>query len=287
VISLVICTRNRATFLERALSHIADVDRAGRHQGIVWELLVVDNRSEDHTKRCVEGFASLLPIKYVYEAKPGLSCARNRAIESASHSIIAFTDDDCLIGDDWLASVVRAFAGDPELAILGGRVELADPTDCRAGTRGHRNAARIISIDDVLDRMIGCNMAFSRRVFDSIGLFDPAFGRGTRIGSAEDIDIVYRALRHGARIAYLPEAVIYHAHGRKTQLPDTLDDDVKGRGAFYCKFILRGDLEVLKRGYWEVRSLFRSHFANRESARLLRKLAAGAAYQLIRAAGPG
>ena len=281
MISAVICTRNRAPKLERCLLQMAEHNPGAT---LVWQLVVVDNASEDDTRRVVDKFTATLPLKYVFEPKRGLSHARNRGILEAEYPIIAFTDDDCLVDRDWLAAMAAQFAKRNALAILGGRVELAHASDFPIATRTHDRPEEIATIKDTLAMMIGCNMAFRRSVFDEIGLFDPALGKGTRIGSAEDIDILYRALKCGCSIAYAPDVVVRHAHGRDTAalLEDVTQDYVRGRGAFYCKFI--GDRHIAKMAYWEVLSLIKEQLGLRsglEPARLLRGLAAGALYKLV------
>ena len=88
---------------------------------------------------------------------------------------------------------------------------------------------------------------------DRIGGFDPALG-GTRGVTADDVDFIYRARRAGFAVAYSPAPRVRHDHGRNSA------DDVarlgrsytKGRGALYCKHVLRGDLTIARHAYWEV-----------------------------------
>lgn len=279
-ISIVICTRNRAATLARCLDHITGLDHSSsRH----WELIVIDNRSDDATRSEVDRRMNRLPLRYVYEARVGLSHARNRGIAEARFPIIAFTDDDCLIAPDWADSILRAFAQDPALAIVGGRAELANHEDALIGVRVHRESAAIITPTQILELMIGCNMAFCASVFESIGNFDPSLGAGTRVGAAEDIDLIYRALRKKMKIAYSPQIRVMHAHGRNTRAAreDAMHGYLRGRGAFYCKFICRGDREILKLAYWEVRSLAAERMRKRSKENFLRSLAAGAALKLF------
>lgn len=281
MISVVVCTRNRALSLERFLRHMSVIKQ---DPNLVWQLVVVDNGSDDATRAVIAAFTRSLPLQYEFEPRPGLSRARNRGIVAARCPIVAFTDDDCLVRHDWTSAIVGAFAKRPELSILGGKVERVDPGDYPVGTRMHDQAEEITTVGQILTLMIGCNMAFRRGVFDAVGLFDPAFGKGTRIGSAEDIDLLYRALKLGSRIAYAPEVVVRHAHGRNTpaSLESVTRDYVKGRGAFYCKFI--GDRQILKMAYWEVRSLLGERLALRRASRSsasLPSLAQGALYKAL------
>ena len=84
--------------------------------------LVVDNApSDDRTRRLVSELARTREIDYVIEPRPGLSWARNRAIDASDSEIIAWADDDEVCDAWWAAEIARAFVEVP-----GGR-------------RGHRN----------------------------------------------------------------------------------------------------------------------------------------------------
>jgi glycosyltransferase involved in cell wall biosynthesis len=282
MISVVICTRDRAAKLARCLEHFAATADAGN---LAWQLVVVDNASSDGTKAVVDRYKTRLPIAYAYEARRGLSNARNRGVAEARHPIVAFTDDDCLPAPDWLRAIAEEFAAHPHVAVLGGRVVLDDGQDHRMSLRAHDHTERVSSAERILALMSGCNMAFRRSVFDRVGLFDPLFGKGVRVGSAEEIDILYRALRAGVDIAYVPAIVVRHAHGRDTseEIESVAREYVRGRGAFYRKFI--GDRQIARMAYWEVTALLRETLHGKGAAKVLRGLAAGALYQSLTGRG--
>ena len=132
-------------------------------------------------------------------------------------------------------------------------------------------------------------MAFSRRVFDEVGEFDPDFGAGTRFASCESSEFTYRCYRKGLKLAYCPDVLVYHNNGRRT------DSQVRslnkgygiGRGAFYCKHFIKADREILKLIYWETRSLVKSIIQNCSGGKpierqksILLSLLIGATYKL-------
>ncbi|MBC7625374.1 MAG: glycosyltransferase family 2 protein, partial [Aeromicrobium sp.] len=88
MISVAICTFNRAGSLRRTLESLASV---APPQVGGWELLVVDNNSSDSTRAVVAEFESALPVRYVFEAEQGLSLARNRAIREFRADLLLFT----------------------------------------------------------------------------------------------------------------------------------------------------------------------------------------------------
>src|SRR5581483_5878876 len=110
------------------------------------------------------------------------------------------------------------------------------------------------------------------------------YGKGRRIGSAEDVDLLYRVLQRGMRIVYVPRIAVAHAHGRAgAQAVAAVEREyVRGRGAFYCKFL--GDREIAKMAYWEVVSLIRAAPRDASAAAALGGLAAGALCQSVNGA---
>lgn len=258
MISIVVCTANRSKQLKQCLAHIVN----SQNPGGAYELIVVDNNSSDDTKDVVAGFgnSSFCEIKYVFEGRQGHSRARNRGLAEAKYPLVAFTDDDCYVARDWMVSILREFSMDPSLHILGGRVELAQAGDQPVGIRPFTDRIQVSSFRELHSRMIGCNFVCTRKVFDEIGVFDAHLGKGSPCACAEDTDFFYRALKKGFKILYAPEMAVSHAHGRSTSAStqSVRDDYARGRGAFYCKYILKGDLLIMKEAMWEVRNLVRS-----------------------------
>ena len=92
-ISVIIPTYNRAFFLDRALNSVL------RQSLPCNEILVIDDGSEDETRVCVDRFSAScpMPVRYIYQNNRGPSAARNRGIEEADFSCLAFLDSD----DHW------------------------------------------------------------------------------------------------------------------------------------------------------------------------------------------
>lgn len=289
MISIVICTANRAKQLKQCLYHILNSE----NPGVTTELIIVDNNSSDDIKDIAVSFgeSSFCEIKYVFEGRQGLAYARNRGLAEARHPLVAFTDDDCYVARDWMVTILREFSVDPSIHILGGRVELAQAGDQRVGIRTFPDRMQVSSFWELHSRMIGCNFVCAREVFDEVGEFDVLLGKGSRSGSAEDTDFFYRALKKGFKIVYVPEMAVSHDHGRSTStsMQSVRDDYVRGRGAFFCKCIFKGDLQILKVAMCEVLSLVRATLqqigvggSEYPPTRALRELALGGVQRLIK-----
>lgn len=254
VISLIICTRNRAEGLRRTLE---SVGRLRFHYP--WELVVVDNGSTDHTSDVIAHYAAEAPHSTVsvFEAEPGLSCARNAGIVASQGRLIAFTDDDCYPDEDYLTAVHAVFS-DQQVDYLGGRVLLYDATDLPVTTRtqdtvdlfppGHWFSSGMI---------LGANMVFRRECLSAVGGFDERLGAGSFFRAGEDTDLLRRLSWHGYSGRYDPRALVYHHHGRKTpeEALRLRNNYSWGRGAGYAKCFLyqSWSKQVLKRWYYNLR----------------------------------
>ena len=72
-----------------------------------WEVIVVDNNSQDNTKRFVEGFSqdwrADCKLRYVLEPRQGAAFARSRGVAEAQSSLlIGFLDDDNFPSERWV-----------------------------------------------------------------------------------------------------------------------------------------------------------------------------------------
>ncbi len=106
-ISVIIAARNEEKFLPGLLAKLIQqnypVDK--------FEIIIADDRSTDRTAKIVHDFQQKFPnIKYLHIEKEnphllGKKGALQKAIESASNEILAFTDADCLPSKNWLREI--------------------------------------------------------------------------------------------------------------------------------------------------------------------------------------
>ena len=256
-LSIIIASYNRA---ESLLQFLRELSHQIVPEGVEWEAVIVDNNSTDGTNSALRPLVEQNPQRYKYrlESRQGKSIALNSGLRAATGEILVFTDDDCIPDPNWLATIAREFASDPDLGVLGGRVELFDKQDRPVTIRNFPERTLIESRDQLFLFLIGANMSIRCKVLDAVGEFDPFLGPGSRIGAVmEDLDLLYRVFREKFKIVYSPDVLVYHNHGRTTdaQIQALNHRYVVGRGAFYCKHILGGDGNVLKMAYWEFSSL--------------------------------
>ena len=101
LVSVIMPTRNRAERLPRAIASILDQS----HPAL--EVVVVDDGSEDETWDVLTGFEDTR-VRPIRGEQSGVGAARNRGLDEARGSIVAYLDDDNLMHPDWLRSVVWA-----------------------------------------------------------------------------------------------------------------------------------------------------------------------------------
>lgn len=218
-ISIILCTYNRCQSLSRALESVAATQMP---EQVDWQVLIVDNNSKDQTREVAESFSRRDPshFHYVFESQQGKSFALNRGIREAPGEILAFVDDDITVEPTWLFELTKPLL-DTQWSGTGGRVYL--PTDFSPPSwmapEGNHSLVSILALFDqgakplpLSTPPIGNNMAFRKEVFAKYGVFRTDLGPspGSEI-RFEDTEFCLRVMRGGARILYVPSAVVHHA----------------------------------------------------------------------------
>lgn len=218
-ITVVVCTRNRTTQLSNCLSKLLNLSYSK------FEIIVVDNApSDDRTKQLTAN----LPLRYIREEKPGLDWARNRGIAEATYDIVAFTDDDAYVSDDWLQVINNIFSDEDIMGASGfvKPAELETPAQILFeegyGGMGHGLRSRYILKEKLTEKEllwasnfgIGANMAFRKKVFDDIGPFDTKLDVGTPSNGGGDVEMFHRLVAKGHLFKYDAAMSVSHYHRR-------------------------------------------------------------------------
>lgn len=114
-ISVVIPALNEEKFLSATLQSLTEQDYKN------FEVLVVDNNSQDQTAKIAQDFG----YKVIFEPKKGVGAARQAGFMATSGEIIASTDADTVVPKDWLSTIAAEFAKDENLAAFGGLYNLS------------------------------------------------------------------------------------------------------------------------------------------------------------------
>lgn len=195
-ISIVVTVRNE----ERHLAALLD---SLRKQEPPFEIVLVDAFSEDRTWEIAQDFAQKHPeLLRAFQRKGHRGDGRNAGVELARGALVAFTDGDCEVDPQWLHELRRGFETAP---VVAGKTVVEGP-------EAFRSLERVAIIQRGMDVTYpSCNLGYQRDLFRRLGGFDGRFI------TAEDIDLNLRAVRAGATLLHVPEAIVRH-HTRSTVL---------------------------------------------------------------------
>ena len=196
--SIVIPVKNERRFLREQLQALAQQSYRGE-----WEVIVVDNGSDDGSAAVARSFQGRLPLTVVSAIdKQGGAHARNVGAKRARGEILIFCDADDVVAKDWLYHMGRALqrhdfvAGALELERLNKQAPWRRPAFTGSGEIAllYRPFA------------IGCNIGVTRRAFEACGGFDESMRWG------EDVDFSWRLQLKGYELADAPNAVIHYRY---------------------------------------------------------------------------
>ncbi|WP_013325568.1 glycosyltransferase family 2 protein [Gloeothece verrucosa] len=204
--SIVIPTYNRCEALKTCLDSIACL----KYPRERFEIIIVDDGSKDPLDNLVNPYREQLHIKLIRQTNAGPAQARNTGANAASGEYLAFTDDDCILDENWLCALENGFSKTPN-ALLGGKT-LNTLVDNPYST------ASQLFIDYLYDYyntkgtqatfFASNNFAIYRKLFDQVGQFDISFS----LAAGEDREFCDRWLSSGYSLCYIPNAIIYHSH---------------------------------------------------------------------------
>ncbi|MDR3472003.1 MAG: glycosyltransferase family 2 protein [Devosia sp.] len=185
-----------------------------------WELIAVDNNSSDGTFDILDSYRSRLPITVLRHPVPGKSAALNSALEHLGGDLVVLTDDDIVAEPGWLSALVACAVERPEFGVFGGRIMPnweADPNS-RAFLRWIPMGSTFAVIEDTQsgpcdpNLVWGPNTAIRRSWFAAGVRYREDIGPlpGGVFAMGEDLEIVLRLARQGARTYRCAEAVVHH-----------------------------------------------------------------------------
>jgi len=206
-VSVIICTRNRATDLRPTLAQISEQAVPGT---VTLEVLVVNNGSSDDTQNVVEHAArrASFPIRHVLVETPGKCYAQNVGLQQSTGEIILFTDDDVRVPNHWVVRMIAPMVNGGFDAVAGG-VRLADHLE-RSLQKWHR--AYLASSEGPslpINNFTGANMGFMRYVLDDVPAFDTEIGPG-RLGLCDESYFADRLVKAGYQVGNAPDVVVEH-----------------------------------------------------------------------------
>ena len=213
-VSVVICTYNRANYLERCIKSMKKQTYPN------FEMIVVNGPSTDETDQVLYKYPEIRVVRQ--EELNGLSFARNLGIEASNGEIIAFIDDDAVADENWIMYLIVGYTDD-SVGGVGGLVYGPQKAELHFD-RGTINKCAIATAIQNKDRklkkgefsiLMGTNSSFRKDVLYEVDGFDPYFRY-----YHDESDLCVRIAKKGYRIVYQRDAFVIHdmleGHNRKS-----------------------------------------------------------------------
>lgn len=191
-ISVIVPTYNRITLIRQQVKALLNQTLSLER----YEIIIVNDGSSDGTKEYLDELTlKYQNIKVFHSKNGGPARARNIALGDAKGSIIAFTDDDCVVDKDWLATILKEF----HQGLIGLQgLTYTDRYDITPLTHQIDNETGHNSIPT-------CNAAYLKELLFEIGGFDETFPYPHN----EDADIGWQMSEKGT-VKFCSNMKVYH-----------------------------------------------------------------------------
>lgn len=227
--AVVIPTYERAARLRETVASVREQTVSG------YQIHVVDDGSEtDAQQEVLSELADADDVTVHRQENAGPAAARNTGWRATDADVICFTDDDCLVPEDWIESLLDGF--EPGVGAVGGQLLPTDEAVARSPfARLHRyRNQHVYDIPDERTRggpdlpMGGtANIAYRRAALAAVDGFDESFPTA----AGEDADLQRRVADAGYDMLYVPCVV---DHNDEYDWPSFRSRATRhGSGAYY------------------------------------------------------
>jgi cellulose synthase/poly-beta-1,6-N-acetylglucosamine synthase-like glycosyltransferase len=210
-VSIIVAVKNEERRITQCLSSLSILNYPG-----TYEVLLIDGLSTDATSRLIQEFCGKHPnFHYHQNPKQIASVGRNIGIQKSHGSIVAFTDGDIVVTQNWLRILVQSLVnGPPELAGVGGP-NLTAPSatlierSIRFATSTYWGSGRSIQYQHspkkkLVNSISTCNAVYWKHILVEEGGFEE------RYYSGGELAFNLHLRKKGYHLAYIPEATVIH-----------------------------------------------------------------------------
>jgi len=265
-INIAICTWNRAELLKEALDCLTKLTIP---EDIDLEVIVVNNNCTDHTDDIIKSFKNKLSLIHAHEKKPGLSHARNKAVELATGDYIIWTDDDVLVDKDWILAYSNFFLSHPDFDVFGGPILpyyektppawLSNSIDIVSDAFALRNMGnQAIPFKPHTEYLpFGANYAIKLTTQKQYR-YSPELGRQPNNISllGEETLVINQILDSGKKGSWVPEAMVNHRVPADRQTLEYISDYFIGKGKSIGYIPNANDTLFIGKPIWLIRQVF-------------------------------
>jgi GT2 family glycosyltransferase len=202
-------------------------------KGIAFEIHVVDNATDG---RFIDEIKTEFPaVKWLMNSRRlGFSANHNQVLSTAAGRYVCILNDDTLIHDGAMESLVRYLDANPKIGLAGPRLLNRDgsiqtstfhaKTLLRefysiAQLPGPLNHLKVVGVDNaqlgqqpaLVDWLLGACLVIRRETLEQVGLLDDVM---SPIANCEEVDWCGRIHKAGWDVAFVPQSRITHFGGQ-------------------------------------------------------------------------
>jgi glycosyltransferase involved in cell wall biosynthesis len=231
IFSLVIATYGRKNELRDMLNSL----RSSCYDINKLEVIIIDQNDKYFLNNILVEFDDI-NIKYIHSDVKGLSYNRNIGLKHASGDFICFPDDDCKFYENTFTEVLYALS-DKNIDFCIGRIyDRSLNKDIIKKWPKKR-----LNVNKLNFYFINSSITlFIKR--GSILNFDENLGVGSKFGSCEDADLIYRILENNANGVYTPKIELWHP---EPNYNETSFGKIESYAAGFGYFV-RKDMDTIK-----------------------------------------
>lgn len=210
------------------------VDSIVKNTDIDYRLILIDNASDDETKRYLESVKEREPARVLLirnESNLGFIKAVNQGMRLSEAPYICLINNDTIVTKGWLSEMIRVAESSPRIGLinpssntLGQKPDIGESVDLYA-ERLKEDATSFSEIGSA----VGFCMLIKREVVEKIGVFDEIYG----MGNFEDTDYSRRAIKEGHTCVRANRAYVYHDEGSSFGRDSVFDENFERNRQIY------------------------------------------------------
>lgn len=205
---IAVLTYRRPRDISAALPLLVEQAQSVKDNGVTVDIVVVDNDPEASARPLVESLSaeSPTPIHYEHESTPGISAARNRALDTAHEvDVLVFIDDDERPTTQWLALLLALYRQHRCAAVVGPVISEYDVQPDPWVAAGRFFDRRRLPTGTVLDVAATNNLLLNLPQIRGLGLrFDQDLG----LAGGEDTMFTRTLHKRGGVMLWCDEAIV-------------------------------------------------------------------------------
>ncbi|MBO9490485.1 glycosyltransferase [Endozoicomonas sp. G2_1] len=215
-ITVLFSTFNGEDTLELMLSSLCEQDF---HEDINWEVIAVNNNSNDLTAQILERYIDKLPLSIAFEAGQGKNKALNTGLKLARGNLIVLTDDDIIADRNWIQHYFNLSIKKPQFGILGGCISPSWPCPPPQHLLDEVPVVTVFALTSSTEHtqgeidpcsLFGPNMAVRKEIFSQLTFNENIGPAGNNYVMGSETDFLSRAAKLGHKAFFSETVKVQH-----------------------------------------------------------------------------